>query len=93
MHTVMTTSNGFDTILLVDDQDRVVSAWMATKDSVSNYINDTDASEWEIGQFDGFADPTGEDNEDDLRTVAAYGVEVGRNGMIPEDRRQFWVRK
>lgn len=93
--TVMTTNNGYDTILLVDSNDHVLSAWMATPETVESYVSTGEqGNEWEPGQFAGFTDPSGEDNEDELRTVAAYGTECGRNGLISDERRKaFWIRE
>ena len=93
MHTVMATNNAYDSILLVDDAERVVSAWPAGRNIVEDFLTDTDASDWNTGEFPGFANPADEDNEDELRTIAAYGEECGRDGIITSDeRKQFWLR-
>ena len=88
--TVMTTNNGYDTILLVDTQDRVLSAWMATTETIRSYVTDTDASLWETGQFNGFENPSSQENGEELRAIAAYGTEVGRDGSITPERRSFY---
>ena len=93
MHTVMATNNAYDSILLVDDAERVVSAWQADRETVEDFLTDTDASQWNAGEFASFANPADEDNEDELRTIAAYGEECGRDGIITSDeRKQFWLR-
>ena len=93
MRTVVTTNNGYDSILLVDDNDKVVSAWGAEKATLEAFVRDTDAAEWNEGEWHTFGDPTGEEIEDELRTIAAFGEECGRDGVIASDeRKRFWFR-
>jgi hypothetical protein len=99
MQTVMTSNNGYDSILLVDDNNVVLSAWTADKETVDAYLKDgANASEWHTGEWPrGFNPDVDEDSNnpsfsDDLRTIDAYGVEVGRDGQMSDERREFWVR-
>lgn len=72
MHTVITTNNAYDTILLVDENDRVVSKWEATPENIASYINATDATDWDAGHM----------APDDATDIASYGEEVGRDGDL-----------
>ena len=93
-HLVMTSNNAYDSILLVDGSDRVLSAWTADSQLVHDYAH-IPAEDWkECGQWwpEGF-DPDSADNSeiaDKLRTIAAYGDEVGRDGGMSDQRREFW---
>jgi hypothetical protein len=94
MHTVITKNNAYDTILLVDDNDTVLSRWDVEPVTLRDYISITDASEWEAGFWPaGFA-PEQQDTEEaqnEMRTIAAYGEEYGRDGKINDDERaEFW---
>jgi hypothetical protein len=79
MQTVMTTNGGFDSILVVDENDKVVSEWTATKDVVLDYLRDgQDADEWDT-------------NAPEYTEISDYGTEVGRDGVIDdESRARFW---
>ena len=89
--TVMTTNNGYDTILLVDENDRVISAWQADKQTVAEYAASAGkADEWHENEWSTFRDPAMSENEDELRTIGAYGEEIGRNGAMSDERREFW---
>ena len=95
MQTVMTSNNAYDCILLVDDNDLVVSRWDVTPDTLKSYLKDgASADEWETGQWPtGFApdEQTTDEDATELTTIAGYGKEVGRNGKIEdESRREFW---
>jgi len=89
-HTIMTHNNGYDMILLVNDDDDVVSAWEATDEVMRNYTTDTDADLWETG--------VGSDGLDDdgcptmFYAISDYGDEVGRDGEMTVERRAFWFR-
>ena len=95
MQTVMTSNNAYDCILLVDDNDAVVSRWDVDRAVLASYLQDgANADEWETGVWPtGFA-PDDQDTEEaqaELKTIAAYGGEVGRNGKIEyAERREFW---
>lgn len=83
MQTVFVHSNGYDSVLLVDDVDTVVSAWSpATKQDVINYLDDLNVDDWAVGSF---GDPALEG-----LGIEAYGSEMGRDGELPEHRREFW---
>ena len=88
-HTVITTNNAYDSILLVDTEDRVLSAWQATKNTVADYLDTgADAVAWESDVWDGFPVSAGTP-----RTIGAFGEECGRDGQIMDDsRREFWGR-
>lgn len=90
MSTVMTSNNAYDSILLVDENDHVVSAWAADRDTVRNFLKDGGRpDEWQIGEFYNFPRP--DEIEEEPRRIADYGSEVGRNGVIAnEERREFW---
>lgn len=95
MQTVMTSNNAYDCVLLVDDADCVVSRWDADRDVITAYLQDGDNPEgWHIGEWPRGFDPEMQADEAiaaDLRTIAAYGEVVGRNGKIDDgERRQFW---
>jgi hypothetical protein len=95
MQTVITTSNAYDTILLIDENEQVVSRWDVTPETLADYIRDgANAAEWNTGEFpNGFApeDQDTEDAEAELRTIAAYGEEYGRNSQVDNaERREFW---
>jgi hypothetical protein len=95
MQTVITTNNAYDTILLIDENEQVVSRWDADKQTVADYVrHGANADDWAVGEWpNGFA-PDQQDTEEaeaELRTVAAYGEEYGRNGKIDNaERREFW---
>jgi hypothetical protein len=82
--TVMTTNNACDYVLLVDanDEDRVIGAWMADEDVITNYLRDgSDAQNWEASW-------------PDVNRISDYGAECGRNGVITDEhRRDYWVRE
>lgn len=83
MQTVLTTNNGYDTVLLIDDDNLVVSAWMvdgADGDVIQSYLTDGAESEkWHVGQWGGF---------DGLAArIDDYGDEAGRNGLITHRKR------
>ena len=85
MQTVMTTNNAYDAILLVDSNDVVKSAWTADSGVIANYLADgANAANWDEGSFTGFAD--------ECATIADYGTECGRNGVISPERLAFWGR-
>ncbi len=95
MQTVITTNNAYDTILLIDENEQVVSRWDADKRTVADYINSgANAADWNANEWpNGFApeDQDTEEAEAELRTIAAYGEEYGRNGQIQSaERREFW---
>ena len=92
MKTVMTSNNAYDSILLVDSNDVVLSAWTADKQLVHDYSH-IPAGDWEIGQWPMGFDPEQQDDEAlaaELRTIGAYGDEIGRNGAMSDSRREFW---
>lgn len=95
MHTVLVTNNAYDSILLVDASDAVMSCWTATPQNVFTYlVEGASPNDWEMGEFPtGFAPEDAATPEDAaaLRTIATYGTECGRNGQIDsQERRQFW---
>lgn len=95
MQTVIVTNNAYDTILLVDANDQVVSRWDVTPETLKAYIADgANADDWNVGQFPSGFHPEQqetEEQEEELRTIGAYGTEYGRNGKIESQaRRQFW---
>jgi hypothetical protein len=95
MQTVITTNNAYDSILLVDDAGRVVSAWQADKAVINDYLRDGSAPDtWQVGEWPRGFDPDSPDNAaiaGELRTIEAYGQECGRNGVILDNhRREFW---
>jgi hypothetical protein len=95
LQTVIATNNAYDTILLVDDNDRVVSRWQADEQTVADYVQSgADADNWESGEWpQGFAPHEADSDEDaeKLRTIAEYGTEYGRNGEIDsKERIEFW---
>lgn len=78
-HTVMTTNNAYDSILLVDELDRVVSWWDADPERVRAYLSDPDATNWNI---------QGADDR-----IKAFGWEIGRDGQIDDkERLEFWMQ-
>ena len=84
MHTVMTHNNGYDAILLVNDDDEVVSAWAATRETVQDYIYTGNRPEaWESN--------CGDLHDEMMTEIDDYGTEVGRNGNVDSDeRREYW---
>ena len=95
MQTVLTTNNAYDTLLLVDESGAVVSRWAVTAETLVNYIADgARANDWHIGEWPaGFSpdEAEAEEAQSELRTIAAYGKEYGRNGNIDSaERREFW---
>lgn len=95
MQTVIVTNNGYDTVLLVDGNDQVVSRWDATPSILADYVRDgANAADWNTGEFPGGFAPEEQDTEEEeaeLRTIAVYGTEYGRNGQIDsQERREFW---
>jgi hypothetical protein len=89
----MATNNAYDSILLVGENDMVLSAWTADKQTIYDFIRDgKNADNWNAGEWSTFSNPAGEENEDELRTIAAYGDECGRDGVIADSRRrEFWM--
>ncbi|MDE2101397.1 MAG: hypothetical protein KGL39_29385 [Patescibacteria group bacterium] len=80
MHTVMTTNDGYDSILLVDANDVVVGAWSSVSDDdVRAYVRDGHvADNWAV-------------THPAHTAIADYGVECGRDGEITdESRARFW---
>lgn len=79
MQTVMTTNNGYDSILIVDANDKVLSQWTATKETILDYLRDgQDAAKWDA-------------NGPDCTEISDYGTECGRDGVIDdESRAEFW---
>ena len=90
MQTVMTHNNGYDAVLLVDDEDTVVSAWLADEKVIEAYVRDTDADLWEVGVDDFSDDFSLEDDDGNPCEISDYGTEVGRDGEMTEERRVFW---
>jgi sensor domain CHASE-containing protein len=95
MQTIMTTNNGHDCVLLVDDKGVVLSCWVVDPQVLAAYLRDgANPSTWETDRWPSGFDPEMEQNEAvvaELRTISAYGNEVGRNGRIEDaERRQFW---
>ena len=90
MQTVMTTNNAFDSVLLVDDNNNVLSAWEADASTIASYLaTGAAADEWETGSFPPGSQAVGEET---LRSIASYGTECGRNGIIADrERREFWA--
>ena len=91
MQTVMTSNNAYDSILLVDSNDVVLSAWTADRQLVHDY-NHIPSEDWEINQWPMGFDPEQQDDDlaGQLRTIAAYGDEIGRDGVMSDSRREFW---
>ena len=95
MTTVLTTNNGYDTILLVDDSDVVLSRWDVTPETLADYLKDgARGDDWHAGEWPSGFNPDVAEEEwaaEELRTIAAYGRECGRGGVIADkDRREFW---
>jgi len=95
MQTVLTTNNAYDTLLLVTENGTVVSRWPVTRETLVNYIADgARTNNWHIGEWPaGFSpdEAETEEVESELRTIAAYGEEYGRNGKIDNaERQEFW---
>ncbi len=98
MQTVITTNNAYDTILLIDENEQVVSRWDVDTETLADYIaTGANANDWNTGEWpSGFAPEEADTEEqiEELRTIAAYGEEYGRNGQIlSEERREFWGRR
>jgi hypothetical protein len=92
MTLVMTHNGGYDSILLVDSNDVVRSAFRADEQTLAEYTR-IPADNWEINQWPYDFDPAQQDDEDlaaALLTIEAYGEEVGRNGSMSDERREFW---
>lgn len=88
MHTVFTHNGGYDMTLLVNDQNEVLSAWGAGKQAVQDYLKHGENARdwvvncWPIGTFDNGGEP---------RTkIEDYGVEIGRDGYLTEERLEFY---
>lgn len=79
---VFVSNEGYDSILLIDNQDRVLSRWDATPDTVRDYLRDgSKPGCWE------------DQRNDEGLTVDDFGGEVvGENGSLNADRRRFWLR-
>lgn len=95
MHTVMATSSDFDSILLVDENDRVLSAWQADDQMVKTYLAiGSHAARWQTDVWPSEFNPNNYKTPEwaeELRSIYYYGEECGRNGQIADDsRRQFW---
>lgn len=94
MHTVMTHNNGFDSILLVDLNGAVVSAWTADRETITNYVNDkADVQDWPVGSWPLGSHPDVDYDEATsaiMRTVAGYGDECGRDGEMTDERKVFY---
>lgn len=86
MQSVMTTNNGYDSILLVDSNGTVLSAWTATPDVIACYLRDGAVADgWETGVYSGFPEL--------CESISDYGTECGRNDVIADEhRREFWTR-
>ncbi len=94
VHTVFVTNNAYDTILLVDGNDRVLSAWLANRVVIVSYISTgCDGYIFTPGYWSPEFDVRSEEDiSDDLRIIASYGREAGRDGVINDDsRREFWL--
>ena len=94
-HTVMATNTDFDSILVVDDDDRVLSAWQADNQMIRTFLEiGAYAERWQTGVWPpGFTPDRYKDREyaQKLRAIVGYGVECGRDGEITEDYRyQLW---
>lgn len=89
MHTVMVTNSAFDSILLVNDRDEVVSAWEADERVIADYLRHGDrADKWERGQWPAGTYANG--GEPCIR-IEDYGEECGRDGEIESaSRRAYW---
>lgn len=73
-HTVLTHNNAYDSVLLVDEEGTVLSAWSpAGPDDIRAFEADRNPQDWEVGAF---SDPT-----DDGLQIADYGEEIGRDGI------------
>jgi hypothetical protein len=95
MTTVMTSNNAYDCVLLIDANDMVLSCWHVDSEVLASYLRDgAKADDWHVGEWPTGFDPEMEEDESvaaELRTIFAYGNEVGRNGRIEDaERRQFW---
>lgn len=93
MQTVMTSNNAYDSILLVNSNDVVLSAWIADRQLIHDYSH-IPAEDWEINQWPMGFDPAQQDEEElasELLTISAYGDEIGRNGEMSDSRREFWI--
>lgn len=79
MQVIMTTTNAYDSILLIDDDGQVVSRWIATPEVVADYLaNGGDPMMWDVQHLDDVS-------------VEDCGETVGRDGQIDDDgRRQYW---
>lgn len=94
VQTVFVTNNAYDTILLVDGNDRVLSAWVVTPLVAMDYVWAEDGADaWISGYWSPeFGIRDGEPVSEELHTIAAYGEECGRDGRIDDPaRREFWA--
>lgn len=92
MQTVLTSNNAYDSVLLVDFADVVLSAWTADRQLMHDYSH-IPAEDWEIDQWPLGFNPHHSENEsiaEELLTISAYGEEIGRDGEISVERREFW---
>lgn len=77
MHTIMTTNNAYDMILLVNNENLVVGAWNADKKTVADFFT-VKADGWN-------------ENYPEHDQIADYGIECGRDGVISDPRRaEIW---
>lgn len=83
MKTVMTHNNGYDSILLVRNDGTVASEWQADRRIVADYLRDD-------AHPDLWDDQGGVEIDGRPATPDDYGVMVGENGSLAEERREFW---
>jgi len=74
-------NGGYDSVLLVDADGRVLSRWDVTPKVAQDYLRE--GSKPELWDDQG--------NDEDL-TIADFGEIVGENGNLSNERREFWLR-
>lgn len=98
MQTVLTSNGSRTTLLLVDENEVVLSGWLVDDALMRQYIHAGGMPDiWHAGKWDFGFDPEA-DRETDAaspsRSISDYGREVGRNGIITDPQeRTFWERE
>jgi len=84
-HLVMTTADNGDAVLLVDENDNVLSAWRCNAMLVDDYMRCAyELSYWEHSHF---KTPIGKPG----MPIEAYGRVIGHDGVIDDEpRKRYW---
>lgn len=74
LHTVLTSNNACDHVVVCDDNNKVLAAIELGAEPLRDYLCDTDADDWDCAHGCSL---------DDDSSVSDYGEELGRDGQCP----------